>query len=429
MKILVVGSGGREDALTWKIAQSPWAETVYCAPGNPGMARYGACVDIGVNDIDALAAFAKAHGIALTVVGPEEPLARGIVDRFEAAGLRAFGPSRNAAQLEASKTYAKTIMARYGIPTGASAEFDNPNAAEAYIKAHGAPIVVKADGLAAGKGVTVARSVAEAVAAVREALIDKVFGGAGNKVLIEDCLVGEEASILAFADGKTVVPMVSSQDHKAVYDGDLGPNTGGMGAYSPAPVVTPELAAEVERTVLRPCIEGMAREGIPYKGVLYAGLMITPNGPKVIEFNCRFGDPETQVVLPRMTSDLVPVLMACCDGTLERSSLTWDSGACVSVVMASGGYPKEYRKGIAIHGIDAAEREAGVFVFHAGTAKSADALVTNGGRVLNVTATGPDIATTIEKAYSGVKHIHFDAAHYRTDIGYRALQRQKTPAP
>jgi len=423
VNVLVVGSGGREHALTWKIAQSPLVDKLYCAPGNPGMARHAERVNIAVTDFDILVAFAEDHRVDLVVVGPEDPLAAGLVDRFTAAGINAFGPNRDAARLEASKAFAKGIMTRHAIPTAAFAEFREPEAAVAYVKERGTPIVIKADGLAAGKGVTVAHGVDEAVAAIREAMVDRVFGAAGNSVLVEECLTGEEASILAFTDGKTVVPMASSQDHKPVYDGDQGPNTGGMGAYSPAPVVTPGLAEEIERTVLRPCVEGMAKEGKPYAGVLYAGLMITDSGPKVIEFNCRFGDPETQVVLPRMTCDIVPVLLACCEGTLDRCPVTWDDGACVTVVMASGGYPKNYPKGKVITGIEEAEREAGVIVFHAGTRLDGDALVTNGGRVLNVTAAGPDIASAIEKAYRGVRHICFDQAHYRTDIGHRALKR------
>ena len=423
MNILVVGSGGREHALAWKIAQSPLVDTLYCSPGNPGMARLATCVDIGVEQFDELVAFAEAHTVDLTLVGPEAPLAGGIVDRFEQAGLKAFGPSAAAAQLEASKAFAKGLMRRCGIPSAEYAEFADPDDAAAYVKQQGAPIVVKADGLAAGKGVTVAQDVDTAVTAIRNAMIDNAFGDAGRKVVIEECLVGEEASILAFTDGNALISMVPSQDHKPAFDGDQGPNTGGMGAYSPAPVVSDELLGEIERTILRPCIEGMAQDGIPYAGVLYAGLMITAAGPKVVEFNCRFGDPETQVVLPRMKSDMVPILLACCDGTLGNTEVAWDDGACVSVVMASGGYPKAYKKGMPITGIADAEREAGLTVFHAGTKQVGADLVTNGGRVLNVTATGPDVAATIEKAYRGVRTIRFEGAHYRTDIGKKALAR------
>ena len=421
MKVLVIGSGGREHALVWKIAQSPMVDAIYAAPGNPGIARSATCVDIEVMDFDALTALALENGVDLAVVGPEAPLAAGLADRLASAGVKVFGPSQAAAQLEGSKAFAKGIMARYGIPTAEYGVFDDPEAAIAYVKDRGAPIVVKADGLAAGKGVTVASSVDEATRAIKEAMLKGVFGDAGNRVLIEECLVGEEASILAFTDGATVLPMASSQDHKPIYDDDKGPNTGGMGAYSPAPVVSAELAKAIEEQILKPCVAGMASDGVPYRGVLYAGLMITDAGPKVVEFNCRFGDPEVQVVLPRMSCDIVPLLAACCDGTLRECELTWDDGACVTVVMASGGYPRAYERGKPITGIDEAEAEPGITVFHAGTKVVAGELVTNGGRVLNVTAEGPDVALTIEKAYAAVKKIHFDGAHYRTDIGRKAL--------
>lgn len=423
MKILVVGSGGREDALTWKIAQSPLVGTLYCAPGNPGMARHAQCVPISSGDIEALARFARDNAIDLTVVGPEDPLAAGIVDRFRADGLTVFGPVAAAARLEASKAFAKSVMTRHGIPTAAFAEFTDAAEAEAYIRRIGPPLVVKADGLAAGKGVTVAHDVETAVAAVRAAMTDRVFGDAGASVLIEECLVGEEASILAFTDGKTVVRMASSQDHKPVFDGDTGPNTGGMGAYSPAPVVTDALFRDIEKDILRACVEGMAADGVPYSGVLYAGLMITDKAPKVIEFNCRFGDPETQVVLPRMKSDIVPVLLACCEGSLDRVALEWHDGACVTVVMASGGYPGAYPKGVPIEGIQEAETQTGVTVFHAGTRTEGETLLTNGGRVLNVTALGADIPAAIRQAYAGVERIRFEGAHYRRDIGAKALRR------
>jgi phosphoribosylamine--glycine ligase len=427
MNILVLGSGGREHALVWKIAQSPLVEKIYCAPGNAGIAELATCVDISVGDSDRLIAFAKESGVDLIVVGPEDPLAAGIVDRFAEAGLSAFGPSGAAARLEASKVFAKEFMRRHKIPTAEYAEFDDPNDAEAYIERVGAPIVVKADGLAAGKGVTVARSKEEAIQAVREAMVDKAFGGAGVKVVIEEFLEGEEASILAFADGKDVAPMMASQDHKAAYDGDAGPNTGGMGAYSPAPVVTPELLLETIEKILKPCVDGMAAEGSPYKGCLYAGLMITKSGPKVVEFNCRFGDPETQVVLPQLESDIVPILNACCDGTLAETPITWKQGACVTVVMASGGYPREYEKGKIISGLEEAGALADSFVFHAGTKSRDGAIVTNGGRVLNVTAFGADIESTIRKAYDAVSKISFDKAHYRKDIGAKAVARLMQP--
>ena len=421
MKVLVIGGGGREHALVWKIAQSDLVDTIFCAPGNPGIAALAECVPIGAGDIDALVEFAKTSQIDLTVVGPEDPLSKGIVDKLAAAGLKAFGPSGAAAELEASKTFAKALMAKYTIPSAAYAEFTEAAEAIAYVKQQGAPIVIKADGLAAGKGVTVAHTVDEAIASIQRMMTEKVFGDAGNRIVVEECLFGQEASILAFSDGERVLSMAPSQDHKPVFDSDAGPNTGGMGAYSPAPIVTDAILDEIHRTVLLPCIEGMAKEGRPYRGVLYAGLMIAADGPKVIEFNCRFGDPETQVVLPRMRSDIVPVMLACCDGSLDGIQLDWEPGACVTVVLASGGYPGAYEKGIAIEGIDAAERESGVHVFHAGTKQDGANLVTNGGRVLNVTAVDRDIPSTIEKAYEGVKRIHFDGAHYRTDIGKKAL--------
>lgn len=424
MRILIVGGGGREHALSWKIAQSPLVSKIYCAPGNPGIAAHAECVDTPVSNLEALLSFALLKRIDLTVVGPEDPLSRGIVDLFESKGLKVFGPSKAAAQLEASKAFAKRIMEKYAIPTAQHATFTDPDAAIAYIRKNGAPIVIKADGLAAGKGVTVAHTVDEAIAAVLAMMSQKVFGDAGNQVVIEECLVGEEASILAFCDGRTVVPMVPSQDHKAVNDGDTGPNTGGMGAYAPAPVVPREMLPDITRTILQPCIEGMAKEGAPYRGVLYAGLMITRHGPKVIEFNCRFGDPETQVVLPLLISDLVPIMQACCDGKLAASTIDWSNDACVSVVMASGGYPGAFEKGLPITGIAKAEQDEAVKVFHAGTRRSGEQLVTNGGRVLNVTAIGPDIRRAIVGAYNAVSHIHFANAHYRSDIGKKALLRQ-----
>jgi phosphoribosylamine--glycine ligase len=427
MNILVLGSGGREHALVWKIAQSPLVNHLYCAPGNAGIAKQAQCVDIGVSDAGKLIGFARDNGIELVVVGPEDPLANGIVDRFSETGLKTFGPSAAAARLESSKVFAKEFMRRHGIPTAGYAEFRNADEAVAHIERMGAPLVVKADGLAAGKGVTVARSKAEAIEAVREAIEDKVFGEAGATVVIEEFLSGEEASILAFADGETVVPMMSSQDHKPVYDGDMGPNTGGMGAYSPAPIVTPGILEEAVERVLRPCVAGMAEEGTPYKGCLYAGLMITGSRVRVVEFNCRFGDPETQVVLPQLRSDLVPILMACCDGKLGETPIEWNRGACVTVAMASGGYPKEYERGKVITGIDDAERDPDVTVFHAGTKRQGADLITNGGRVLNVTAVGADIASTIKKAYAAVDKIRFEKAHCRKDIGAKALARLGEP--
>jgi len=423
MNVLLVGSGGREHAMAWKLSQSPLLGQLYCAPGNPGMERHGKCVPIDAMDLDRLIEFAREHDVALTVVGPENPLAAGIVDRFEKAGLRAFGPSAAAARIESSKAFAKDLMARYGIPTARYAEFTDAHAAREYVKQQGAPIVIKADGLAAGKGVTVAMTVAEAIAAIDQSMVDSAFGAAGQRIVIEEFLEGEEASIFALSDGNAILPLVTAQDHKRVNDGDQGPNTGGMGAYSPAPIITRALFDEIEERVLRPAIDGMAEDGHPYRGVLYAGLIITRDGPKVIEFNCRFGDPETQVVLPRMKSDLLPLLDACAHGGLENHGVHWHEGACVTVVMASGGYPGTFVKGKVITGIEDAEKLEGVTVFHAGTKRESNTLLTNGGRVLNVTATGSDIAATIARAYEAVDRIHFEGAHVRRDIGHRALNR------
>jgi phosphoribosylamine--glycine ligase len=422
MNLLVVGGGGREHALVWKLSQSPSVEKIYCAPGNAGIERLAECPSIGVNDFDKLVSFAREKQVGLTIVGPEDPLSKGIVDCFANEGLKAFGPSAAAAQLESSKAFAKSVMFDAGIPTAAYGEFDDADEAIAYVQKQGAPIVVKADGLAAGKGVTVAQDVDTAVAAVRDSMVNKSFGAAGAKVVIEECLTGEEASILAFSDGKHCVPMVPSQDHKAVFDGDKGPNTGGMGAYSPAPIVTPSLLLSIQQSILQPCIDCMAWRGTPFVGVLYAGLMITKDGPKVIEFNCRFGDPETQVVLPRLKSDLLPILLSCCDGTLDKQRVEWRDDACVSVVMASGGYPGEYPKGVPIYGISEAETDANVIVFHAGTSSRNGQIVTNGGRVLNVTAVNHMIPGAIERAYRATERIQFDRAHFRTDIGKKALK-------
>ena len=427
MNVLIIGGGGREHALAWKIAQDDDVDNILAAPGNPGIASLakGRCVDIGVNDFEALARLIASENIGLCVVGPEDPLCNGIVDRLSETGCPVFGPSAAAAQLEGSKAFAKAFMARHDIPTSAYAEFSNAAQAIAYVNSVGAPIVVKADGLAAGKGVTVCQSIVEAEEAIQRCMGERAFGDAGNKVVIEECLIGEEASILAFCDGERAVPMVTSQDHKPVDNGDQGPNTGGMGAYSPAPVVTPEMLRTIEEQVLDACVRGMAAEGMPYRGVLYAGLMITESGPKVIEFNVRFGDPETQVVLPRMTSPIVPIFLACCAGKLASDDIVYDDGACVAVVMASGGYPGSYEKGKAITGIAAAEEDPAVTVFHAGTRLEGETLVTNGGRVLNVTASGESIPAAVEKAYAAVGKISFDKAHFRTDIAQKALRRLK----
>ncbi len=424
MNILILGSGGREHAMAWKAAQSNRVDHVFCAPGNPGMAALakGSCVDVGQEDVPALKSLIAEKSIALVLVGPEAPLAAGVVDAMADSGALVFGPCQAAARLEASKTFAKEFMERHNIPTAAYRAFTDAAAARAYVDEIGVPLVVKADGLAAGKGVTVAFAREEALRAIDDAMVGNVFGSAGSQIIIEAFLDGEEASILAFCDGKTVIPMASSQDHKAAYDGDLGPNTGGMGAYSPAPVVTPALMDEIQRTVLQPCVDGMASDGSPYIGVLYAGLMITKDGPKVVEFNCRFGDPETQVVLPRLTTDLVDVAEACCLGKLDRIDLTYTPNPCAAVVLASGGYPGDYAKGLPISGIEAADAIEGVTVFHAGTRDADGQLVTQGGRVLAVSALGEDLQDALDHAYAGVKAITFEGMQYRTDIGQKAFK-------
>lgn len=427
MKVLVVGGGGREHALCWKIAQSPLVEKIYAAPGNGGtdLEEKTENIDIKATDIEKLVAFAKNEKIDLTVVGPEDPLSMGIVDAFEKEGLKAFGPNADAAQLEASKAFAKEIMVDAGIPTAAYGEFTDIAHAKEYVEKHGAPIVVKADGLAAGKGVTVARTVDEAMEALNEIFLNNAFGDAGSKVVIEEFLDGEEASYLAFTDGVTVLPMVSSQDHKPAYDNDEGPNTGGMGAYSPAPVMTDKLFQFATDKIAYPLIKTMAAKGITFKGIIYAGLMITENGPKVLEFNARFGDPETQPVLSRLKSDIVPVFLSCIDQTLSKAETEWSENPTVCVVMASGGYPKDYRKGYAIDGIAEADKLDGVKVFHAGTATKDGKTVNTGGRVLGVTARGENLTETIKLAYEAVEKIHWTDVHYRKDIGAKALKRLK----
>lgn len=420
MKILVVGGGGREHAMVWKLKQSPRVSRIYCAPGNAGIAQDADCIDISAEDVQGLLAFAQKEGIDLTVVGPEAPLTLGIVDVFRAAGLRIFGASKAAAAIEGSKALAKEIMYKYNIPTARYAEFTSAGPAIDYIKENGAPIVVKADGLAAGKGVIVAMDEETAIDAVKMIMEDRVFGESGDKVIIEEYLEGEEVSILAFTDGRAVIPMVSSQDHKRVFDNDEGLNTGGMGAYSPAPVYTDALHDEVVRTVLIPTVEGMAAEGRTYEGVLYAGLMITKDGPKVLEYNARFGDPETQAVLIRLETDLVDIIEAIVDKRLAGTDIRWRPEAAVCVVMASGGYPGNYEKGKVITGLNNAAKDA--VVFHAGTAEKDGQIITAGGRVLGVTALGRTIPEAITNVYTAVEKIRFDGAHYRKDIGKKALQ-------
>jgi phosphoribosylamine--glycine ligase len=417
----VVGGGGREHALVWKISQSPKVSKVYCAPGNAGISEQATIVAIQANELGRLIEFALKERIDLTVVGPEDPLTRGIVDLFESKGLLIFGANKKAAEIEGSKAFAKEMMRKYHIPTAFYEIFDNRNEAVKYIRNQGAPIVVKADGLAAGKGVIVCKTVEEAIHSVDQIMVEKIFGNAGNRVVVEEYLVGEEASYIAFTDGKTILPMASSQDHKPILDGDQGPNTGGMGAYSPAPVVTGEVHEKIIEKILRPVIYGMGEEGRRYKGVLYAGLMIHEGHPKVLEFNARFGDPETQPVLMRMKGDIVPILQACMNGTLSRHKIEWDNCPSVCVVMASKGYPGDYEKGKVIEGLKEVSRMEGVFVFHAGTTLQDGRVMTNGGRVLGVTGLGEDIPRAIERAYQAVKKVSWDGVYYRTDIGQKAL--------
>jgi phosphoribosylamine--glycine ligase len=429
MKILIVGSGGREHCLAWKLAASPRVRQLYVAPGNggtewegtPGARAPSRNVDLDATDVEGLRSFAQDTEIDLTVVGPEAPLVAGLVDAFQAAGLPAFGPTQAAAQLEGSKVFAKRFMWKHGIPTGEAEIWDDYQAALAYLRQVGAPIVVKASGLAAGKGVTVCATLSEAEEALHAAMVERVFGDAGQEVLIEACLTGQEASLLAFCDGKRVVPMVVAQDHKAAYDGDRGPNTGGMGCYAPAHVMTPALIDQVVEEVLQPAVDGMRAAGTPYVGVLYAGIMLTADGPQVLEFNCRFGDPEAQVILPLLESDLVEVIEACLAGRLDPNAVRWSADYAACVILASGGYPIAYEKGKPIGGVADAEALPHVTVYHAGTRREGQALLTDGGRVLGVTATAPTLHAALERAYAGVEQIHFEPMHYRTDIGAKGL--------
>lgn len=424
MNILLIGGGGREHALAVKLSQSPHTGKLYAVPGNPGIAEIAECIaGVDLEDNAALVKLAQEKEIDLAVVGPEMPLTNGVVDAFTAAGIRAFGPTKGAAALEGSKVYAKMIMKRYGIPTARYEVFNDIGRARVYVRQMRQPFAIKADGLAAGKGVILTQTADEAVAALDTIMQDKAFGEAGSRVVIEELMTGEEVSLLAFTDGETIVPMAAAQDHKRAQDGDEGPNTGGMGAYAPAPVMTPELLEEVSAKILRPLIDAMQKEGCPYKGCLYTGLMITKQGPKVVEFNARFGDPETQVILPLLESDLVEIMLACAEGRLAETPVRWSKEAAVCVVMASGGYPGPYAKGKEITGIDAA-KAAGCLVFHAGTKKAADKLVTDGGRVLGVVGRAADIKRAVAKAYEGVEKIHFDGEYYRRDIAHRALARQ-----
>lgn len=420
MKVLVIGSGGREHAMVWKLAQSKQVEKIYCAPGNAGISQMAECIDTKPTDFDALIDFVKHEWVDLTVVGPEDPLSKGIVDAFEKADRLIMGPSKAATQLEASKAYCKDFMKRWGIPTAEYKTFTSYTQAEEYVRMKGTPIVVKASGLAAGKGVIVCQSQDEAFEALKLIMKDKAFGDAGAKVVVEECLVGEEASYMAFVDGNTILPMVSSQDHKAVFDGDEGPNTGGMGAYSPAPVVTPEMEAKIMNKVMRPTLKGLQRDGIKYKGILYAGIMIKNNEPYVLEFNCRMGDPETQPILQRLDTDFADICMAIAEEKLADITLKWKSETSVCVVMASGGYPGSYEKGKPIKGLEDAAKLPDTVVFHAGTAFNDGEIVTAGGRVLGVTALGKDIKEAKKRAYEAVEKISFDGAHYRRDISDKA---------
>ncbi len=423
MNVLVVGSGGREHALVWKLAQSPLIQTLYCAPGNAGCQQLAESVAIAETDIPGLCGFAREQHIDLTVVGPEIPLALGITDIFAEHGLRVFGPSQAAAQLESSKTFAKTFMQDHGIPTAAAEIVDDVATAQAYIRQHNGPLVIKADGLAAGKGVTVCHTQEEALEAVHLAMVERVFGEAGDRVLLEAFLPGEEASFHVLTDGERILPMPTSQDHKRAFDHDQGPNTGGMGAYSPAPVITEALQERILAEIVEPAIRGMATRGTPYRGVLYTGLMIVNGDPFVVEFNVRFGDPETQPLLVRLEEDLLPLLDSAAQGCLEDRPLSITPDAAVCVVMASDGYPGSYRKGLPVEGLESASAVDQTWVFHAGTARQEGQITTNGGRVLGVTARGASVATAIERAYHTISCISWPEAQYRRDIGHRAMQR------
>lgn len=422
MKVLVVGGGGREHALVWKLAQSNRVDKIFCCPGNAGISEHAECIDRDPGDFDALLDLVKHEWIDLTIIGPEDPLSKGIVDLFDKEGRRVVGPNMMAARLESSKSFSKDFMKKYGIPSSEYKTFTSYSHAEEYVRLKGAPIVVKADGLAAGKGVIVCRSVDEAISALKLIIKERAFGEAGDRVVVEECLLGEEASFMAFVDGTTILPMKSSQDHKPVFDGDTGPNTGGMGVYSPAPVITPALKAEIMGRVMRPVVSGMRKEGVKFKGILYAGLMIVDGKPYVLEYNCRFGDPETQPVLMRMESDFFEVLLALAEERLSDIQLKWKDGAAVCVVLASGGYPGKYKKGKPITGLSDANAMDGVTVFHAGTAFKDGQLVTSGGRVLGVTALGQDIPEAKKRVYGAIDSISFEGMHYRKDISDKALK-------
>lgn len=421
MNILIVGGGGREHALAWKLARDSAAPQIFCAPGNAGTAPIANNLAIGAEDIDGIQAWAKENRPGLTVIGPEAPLCAGLADRLTALGLPVFGPGSDAAALEGSKVFAKEIMQAAAVPTAAYAAFDNPRDARKALDAQSFPLVIKAEGLAAGKGVYMCADRQQAETAIHDIMDEERFGTAGSRIIIEEHLTGEEASILALIDGENIVMLASSQDHKRAYDGDKGPNTGGMGAYSPAPVVTENLWKVIRSDIYEPVLKELRKRNIVYRGVLYAGLMITDDGPKVLEFNCRFGDPETQAVLPRIDGDLLPALMACANGKLTADILKWKTEACVCVVAAAGGYPGKYNKGDIISGIDTAQQQTGATVFHAGTALNKEQVVTAGGRVLGITNTGKDLPSAVDNTYQAVKMISFKDMHYRNDIAHRAL--------
>ena len=424
MNILVIGGGGREHALCWKIASSPLVDTLYCAPGNGGIVREATCLSLDTSNQEAVITLCKDKAIELVVVGPEAPLVDGLVDALDAAGIKSFGPSKAAAQLEASKGFTKDLCKRHNIPTGAYERFSDSAPAKAYLDNFEAPYVIKADGLAAGKGVIIAESRAEAEAAIDD-ILGGAFGAAGNELVIEEFLRGEEASFFALTDGTHILPLATAQDHKRVGEGDTGLNTGGMGAYSPAPVMTDAMCDRVMDEIIRPTVDGMAAEGMPYKGVLYAGLMITETGPQLIEYNVRFGDPECQVLMMRMTSDLVPLMMACAEGTLNTQTCQWTEDVAITVVMAAEGYPGSYDKGTVIDGVTQAARETDAQIFHAGTALSEEGVLTaTGGRVLNITALGPSVSDAAARAYSAVDKIAWPQGFCRRDIGWRAIERE-----
>lgn len=424
MKILIVGSGGREHALAWKIAQSPMVKKIFCAPGNPGIAEVAECIDLEAENIDGLYNFALKQKIDLTIVGPEDALMAGIVDRFRDGHLNIFGPNKRASIIEGSKVFAKTLMRKHGIPTADFKVFEDLKQAKKHLTTCEFPLVIKADGLAKGKGVFVCKTLEEANKHIDDIMQEKIFGHAGDKVVIEEFLSGEEVSILAVTDGNTIFPLPSVQDHKAVYDGDKGPNTGGMGAYSPVPLITEDMQLSIEENILVPIIHAMKKENRPYKGVIYAGLIITSTGPKVLEFNARFGDPETQVLLMRMKSDLVPLILSTVKNNLEEINIEWNNGVSVCVVMTSRGYPDKYERGFPISGLETVRELPNVQVFHAGTSMKDRKVITNGGRVLGVTAVGKDIQEAQKTAYGAIQKLSFEGAHYRRDIGAKAVNRK-----